>query len=256
MKLFRTTLAAAGLLALSAGAVEAANAYAYQTGVSNPWGQTTNNAAMDAAFGAGNWDLFQGFSISAFSGATRFVFLDGSDDSANQLNTFLTANIAAIEAFVSGGGSVFINAAPNEGGNIAAGFGGVVINYSASVSSAAKVDAAGVAAGLTDGGITDTYTGTLFSHAAISGPVSSLIFGQSGIILGGLDFGSGYALFGGQTTTNFHSPSADAFQLRVNQLLFAASQADGDVAVPAPGALALLGFGLLGLLLVRRLPAA
>ena len=47
---------------------------------------------------------------------------------ANALNTFLTANLSAMQSWVSNGGSLFINAAPNEGGNINFGF-GVTLNW-------------------------------------------------------------------------------------------------------------------------------
>lgn len=251
MKKLYAALAFSGLVAISGGA-QAVAIHAYQTGTGNPWSQTTNNAAMDFAFGAGNWDFYQGFSMTAFGGATRFVFLDGSGNQANQLNTFLTANIAAIEAFVFAGGSVFINAAPNQGANIAAGFGGVVINYPRAFSGTATVNTAGVAAGLTAGPITTSYTGTWFSHATITGPVTSLIDGTAGVILGERDWGTGFAMFGGQTTTNWHAPNPDAFQLRVNQLRYAAQQAGTGTPVPEPATVALLGLGLVGLAAMRR----
>lgn len=256
-------LAGTAAAALALSPLDAAAApYAYMTGLGNPWGNTTNNAAMDAAFGAGNWDLYQGFTTTPFTnGTTAFVFVDGSDFGTLQFASFLAANGTVIENFVSGGGHVFLNAAPNIGGS----FGmilGVTLNYGGSTfSSTAAVTPAGIAAGLLTGGLTPTYGGIAFSHATVSGPLTDLITGDAGTILGVMSYGSGLAMFGGQTTVNFHYPQPDATQLRVNQLLYAANGAvlpDGGngngngTPVPEPAALGLLGSGLLGLALLRR----
>jgi len=238
---------ALAVVAISLSATAAmAGSVVYQTGTSNPWGNTTNDTAMNSAFGAGAWTKYNGFDLSAFTGAS-FVFLDGSDSNSLQLQSFLSANQAAVEGFVSGGGHIFINDAPNIGTGFNLGFGGVTLNYPG-FSAGATVNANGVAAGLSDGGITGTYTGTWFSHASISGPVTSLIDGSSGVILGVEDFGLGLAVFGGQTTTNFHSASGQS--LLVNELLYAANGA--TTAVPEPASVFLMGAGLLALGLRAR----
>ncbi|MEP6502662.1 MAG: PEP-CTERM sorting domain-containing protein [Betaproteobacteria bacterium] len=238
---------AIAVVAISLSATAAmAGSIVYQTGTNQPWGNTSNDTAMDSAFGAGAWTKYSGFDLSAFTGAS-FVFLDGSDSNSVQLQSFLSANQAAVESFVSNGGHIFINDAPNVGTGFNLGFGGVTLNYTG-YSSTATVNANGIAAGLTDGGITTTYTGNFFSHASISGPVTSLIDGESGVILGVEDFGLGLAVFGGQTTTNFHSTSGNV--LLVNELLYAANGA--TTAVPEPASIFLMGAGLLALGLRAR----
>lgn len=237
----------AAVLACSA-AMGAHASISYQTGSNDPWFNTTNDAAMDSAFGSGNWNKSNGFSLDAFTGAS-FVFLDGSDTSATALSNFLSSNTLAIESFVSNGGRLFINAAPNEG-NTTIDFGfGVTLTYNNTFSTTATVNANGVAAGLTTGGLPTEYTGNYFAHSTVSGPLLSLVDGQFGSVFGTKSHGSGLVAFGGQTTTNWHSPNSEAQQLLVNELKYTATGA-----VPEPQSLALMlaGFGIVGGVALRR----
>ena len=68
-----------------------------------PWGQSTNEAAMNGVFGIGNWqDLrFETANpATLFTTSTTFIFMEGSDNNALELKTFLTANQTAIENWV------------------------------------------------------------------------------------------------------------------------------------------------------------
>ena len=102
---------------------------AYVRGVSQPWGVVTNEAAMDLAFGPGNW---LSTTMVADAGAVfnpangyRTIFLEGSDFDALELAAYLNAHRAAIEAWVAAGGRLLLNSAPNEGLDINFGFGGI-----------------------------------------------------------------------------------------------------------------------------------
>ena len=116
---------AAGLVLASS----LANGAAYIRGATAPWGVSTNEAAMDQIFGAGSWDdLRMADGAAPFtSGGHEFIFLEGGDDTAIELANYLDAHRAAIENFVANGGALLLNSAPNEGGDIDFGFGGVTL---------------------------------------------------------------------------------------------------------------------------------
>lgn len=180
---------------------------------------------MEAAFGPGNWhDLRMSAGATPFLADSHynFIFLEGGDSTANELNAFLAANRAAVEAFVNRGGKLLLNSAPNEGGDIDFGFGGVTLSnnsYSPDVS----------AADITHpvfAGLPTSFSGTYFGHAIV-GPTSSIIVAPVGTVLGEKRSGNGCVLFGGMTTTNFHSPQPAAFNLRVSILNYTANGCPG-----------------------------
>lgn len=251
-----TSMIAVAIASMCVSASAMAGTIAYSTGGYNPWYNTTNDTAMNTTFGAGKWVKSNGFSTNVFANAD-FVFLDGSDGNANEFNSFLSANRTAIATYVDNGGRLFLNAAPNQGGSIDLGF-GVTLQYPG-FSGQVNVTAAGVAAGLTTGGIASSYQGGSFGHATVSGGgISDLIESQQGgIVFGAMQYGKGFVAFGGQTTTNFHSPNNDAQRLLVNELQYVASaETQGSADVPEPASLALLGLGALAIVAARRKSAA
>ncbi|MDZ4370573.1 MAG: PEPxxWA-CTERM sorting domain-containing protein [Phenylobacterium sp.] len=248
-KLLATTLTVAALAAAgSAGAVD----YAYMTGDDNPWGEVTNDQAMDSAFGSGSWDKFQGFDANVFNTGYAFVFLDGGDANGLELGAFLGSNLSTLESFVTAGGRVFVNAARNDDySEILTGFGTSLTG--SLFSNTASLTADGLLAGLDAGGAGSDWTGSSFSHDAVSGLDVCYVTGEFGCVFGATTDG---LFVGGQTTTNFHDPDSAAFQLRVNQLQYAATGAVnvGVGAIPEPSTWALMigGFGLAGAALRRR----
>lgn len=231
----------AGLLLASLA--QAAN-FVYQTGSYDLTGTSSNEMAMNNAFGWGKWSKNKGFDISQFDGA-RFVYLDGSEYNAEELGNFLATNQAAVESFVSNGGRLFINAAPSFGDSFSMNF-GVTLNFPAYSFDNITVTSSGIAAGLTEGGISTVYKGSAFAHAIVSGGgISDLVHSEYGTLFGGKFYGDGYVAFGSQTPDLFHTPTADAAALRVNELKFIA-------AVPEPETYAMLGAGLAVLAFVAR----
>lgn len=243
----KTLIATAVFLLTSAAAN--AGTIVYGTGSDNPWSNLTNDAAMNSAFGESNWLKSYGFSTSLFNDA-EFVFLDGSDGNADAFSSFLAGNLSFVQNYVANGGHLFLNAAPNVGSSFDMGF-GVRLNYGNYAADTVYVTGAGVAAGLTADGLATTYHGNSFSHASVSGAISDLINdGKGNTVFGAMQYGKGFVAFGGQTTTNFHSPSPDGAALLVNQLQFVAGPQSNDV--PEPASLALIGMGLLAAAAARR----
>ncbi|WP_210397337.1 PEP-CTERM sorting domain-containing protein [Motiliproteus sediminis] len=220
--------------------------------VAAPWGQSTNEAAMDSVFGAGSWNDFRYETVDTgalFSG-TDFIFMEGGDGTANEMEAFITANSASIGSFLNAGGSIFFNAAPNEGNGMNL-LPGVDLVYGPGPFCGSDCNATGPHDIFTDLGFGlpgTSFGGTSFSHAIITGAVSSLIEDLSGnTLLGELAVGNGLALFGGMTTTNFHSPQPGAAILRQNILAYAANAVvTAEVPAPATLALALLGLAAVG----------
>ena len=194
-----------------------------------PWGQVSNEAAMARVFGTNNWRDLRYETVNAaslFSAFTRFVFLEGSDDNASELATFLSANLTNIRTWVSNGGSLFVNSAPNEGNGMNMGF-DVVLTYpsQSGMGMAADLDHPIFGGPFTPVG--QSWTGNYFGHSTVSGPgLERVITNSSGaVLLGEKVAGRGRVLFGGMTTDNFHSPQPQSANLRANILAYLQSSA-------------------------------
>jgi len=201
------------------------SAYVRST-IGEPWGSTANDTAMNRVFGSNVWQDLRYETVNPavlFSPSMHFIFLEGSDYNANALDAFLAANRSTMQSWVSNGGSLFINAAPNEGGNINFGF-GVTLNYGPLFSSSGT--AVAPVNPIFNGPFTPVgtyWTGNSFSHATVSGAglVPLIINTNNGsIILGEMPAGLGHVLFGGMTVDSFHSPQPQASNLCANILAY------------------------------------
>lgn len=208
------------------------NYYIYSNayGGFEPWYTTTNSDAMNTVFGVGGWfqDYFETCDPALiFSSNTNFVFLEGSDGFADELESFLITNISLIEDWVDGGGRLLLNAAPNEGDGMDFGFGGVTLTYWGGSS---NVHAADATHPIFTGPYTPTgtsWTGSSFSHASVSGPdITTLIvddFSPTTVPLAEGRYGTdGIVMFGGMTTANFHYPTFEATNLFQNIIYYLA----------------------------------
>jgi len=202
--------------------------YSNSTG-GEPWFSISNTTAMNTVFGVEGVDwtrsYFETVDVAGtFSPDNCFVFLEGSDSHAAELETFLNANLETIEGWVASGGKLLLNAAPNEGDGMNFGFGATSLVYAYYTNSATAVDAGHPIFNepFTPAG-TD-YTGSSFGHARITGTgLSSVmvdLFAPDNVVLTEKSWGAGHVMFGGMTTNNYHSPLENAANLRANILAY------------------------------------
>lgn len=249
-------ISAATVLAVSAGAAQATPYYLTST-VGQPWNSSSNIDAMNDVFGAGAWTQgeFETVDVTAMLGAAEFIYLDGSDGGADELEAFLTSNSAVLTSYVSAGGSVFINSAPNEGDGMA-----FLLGASLDATGNCRSDCDIVDPGhaIATGPFTPTatsFSGTSFSHGFVTGADTALIVDDTtgDVLLGETAWGDGLALFGSMTTVNWHDPADESASLLRNILVYGANAGSivslegGESVVPVPAALPLLGTALLAL---------
>jgi hypothetical protein len=205
---------------------------AYVRGQSAPWGVNTNEQAMDLAFGAGEWDDLRMESVDPeelFSNAYDFIYLEGGQYTALELAAFLEANIELAEDWVDAGGALFLNAAPTEGDDIDFGFGGVTLVYlDTAVNPGRATDAEHPIWNGPALPTVLTYNGNFLGHASVTiegpGLVSLMEDNTDATILAELPWGDGNVIFGGLTTTNWWTPSAEALNVRANILSYLANE--------------------------------
>jgi uncharacterized repeat protein (TIGR01451 family) len=192
-----------------------------------PWGSTANETAMNRVFGTNSWQDLRYETVNPaglFTPATRFIFMEGSDADALELQAFLTANISTIQNWVSAGGRLFLNAAPNEGTGMSFGF-GVTLLYPEYTPIGTAADPLHL---IFQGPFTPigvSWSGNSFGHGTVSGTgLTALITNNATghIVLGQKLYGSGLVLFGGMTTDNYHSPQPQGSNLRANILDYTA----------------------------------
>jgi hypothetical protein len=188
-----------------------------------PWGSTSNEEAMDLEFGAGAWsDLrYETADVDTLlSSQFSFIYMEGGDSNANELEAFVSANIVEIEQWVDAGGTLFLNAAPNEGGSQSWGFGGVTLHYTDFPSDPGHAVDPGHP--IWNGPFLPTsltFTGNYYAHASVSGPglVPHILDADGGNPnLAELQWGVGRVMFGGLTTSNFWTPTEESLNLRAN----------------------------------------
>jgi len=205
-----------------------------------PWYTVSNDAHMNDVFGAGEWttDFYETVDPAAlFSGDNCFIFMEGSDSHADELELFLNTNITLIENWVASGGHLLLNAGPNEGDGMNFGFGGTHLNYAWYSGNVAASDPAHP---IWSGPFTPTVTsmtGGSYGHATISGDDLTNIlydlFNPDKIIAAEKSWGAGTVIFGGMTVTDYHGPLTEAGNFRKNVIsyLAACTISDNDVGV-------------------------
>jgi hypothetical protein len=203
---------------------EAQVKYYLHAQVGQPWGSTSNLTCMNSAFGVGAWTQAQYETVNVnalFQPSVCFIFMEGSDNNAVPLNNFLSANGVAMQNWVANGGKLYLNAAPNSGGNINIGFGGVILNYpSYTNTTTAYPGMAGMpqfSGPATPAGT--NYSGNWYAHAYVSGGITvPVMTGTAGPTLVDKFWGLGRVMIGGASTTNWHTPAPNGTNVRTNLL--------------------------------------
>jgi len=197
--------------------------YSNVYGGAEPWYVTSNSTAMDAVFGAGGWNLEYVETLDVldvFGENTCFVYLEGSDAQATELENFLNSNGSWVENWVASGGNLLLNSAPNEGDGMDFGFGGVELNYAWYSSNVTAYDATHPIFNGPYTPIVTDYYGTSFGHATVSGgdiqPIIIDSFDPTRYVLAEKEWGSGHVLLGGMTPPYFHTPATEAQNLLQN----------------------------------------
>lgn len=188
--------------------------------------------SMNEVFGQGNWDDLTYENLNpevVFSEAYCIIYMEGSDLDAIELGTFLDNNRALIEDWVLNGGRLFINAAPNEGGNINYGFGGVILNYNPPQSYAFDAFAVDPNHPIIQGPSQPVGTSWVPGYVQLGlGLVLTCPPGMNALIQDsrGRDilvekaYGEGHVLFGGMVPSNGYFPRPQGQNLKWNILSY------------------------------------
>lgn len=236
----RDRILLSALVVLGVGAAASAQSVAYITGNAEPWNQMGNVNALNDVYGIGNWDRTT-FAVPADTFSHDVVIMSGGDGATGEFETFINANRASMESFVSNGGVLVVGAA-RWGGTDGFDLGfGLSLNFGGD-STGTAVD---VNHPVYDGpfGMTGAnFAGNSLAHDTVSGAgLELLMMGDqtNGGILGEMSFGSGHVIAHGLTLAFFGenvgwSDNTDEF---IRNLYSYAGT------VPAPGALSLIALG-------------
>jgi hypothetical protein len=204
-----------------------------------PWASPVNEAILTEVFGT-NWEDLRYETVTnigaLFSTAKRFIFMEGGDIDANEMGLFLSNNLVIISNWVSAGGSLLVNTAPNEGGNINFGF-GALLTYPDSCSTAQAVFPAHPIFNGPYVPVGTNFTGSAFGHATVSGPgltplITDAFTGH--FELAERTYGAGHLMFGGMTLPIFHLPQPQGSNLLANILVYGAGAGGAATNLP-PG---------------------
>jgi hypothetical protein len=255
--------AAAALCLGGVGQLQAGSLVGYGTGP-NPWSSTNNQAAMNTVFGNGNWNQFDfstapgaaALDAALTSGNYRMIFLDGGDGATDNFDNFVNTYRGDLQSFVSGGGSLILNAArwPDSdplSQSLNLGFGVTLNNndYAHASATGTAVDPSNALFQNNGFGSPGTsWTGNDFSHDYLTGNVGTVLItgGDGSTVLSEENYGNGFVMFGGITDPGFQGPGNAPYALRDNMLYVAGNFAP-PVSTPEPASLVSLGLGALGL---------
>lgn len=188
-----------------------------------PWGLDDYANAMDAVFGVGVWTAASVIdNVPAILADASFIYVEGSDNGAEDIKAWLTLYGDELTAWVSNGGTLFINIAPNEGGSFELPF-GTMLTYP----DFGTMGSAATGHPIFSGPFTPVateYTGDdFYAHATLSGSGNELMVNESGdSILVELTGTGGRVFYGTITAPTFHDPLPESQNLLQNIISYVA----------------------------------
>lgn len=188
-----------------------------------PYSHLNYTNELTTAFGSANlWHEMTYEGVDAqklFSDNYNYIYLEGSDHNADELETFFTTYQQLIENWVAAGNVLFLNAAPNEGDGLHVGFGGVQLVRGTYTNAQALNTSLPMFNGPRTP-IGTQFSGT-YSLAAVVCPeemdTTRILVTDNGTdLLVQANWGNGTVLFGGMNLTGFHQPSVEAYNFKIN----------------------------------------
>jgi hypothetical protein len=207
--------------------------YVYmRSDAAQPWGQATNEDAMDNVFTAANWATLYYEDVDPnvlLVSSTKFIFMEGGDSSYAAFAYFIQHYGTTLYTWIANGGRLVIMSAPNDplvGATLVLPD-NIVLNSDPFYGSASS---RGHSTEDTNpiyshpNSTSTTIDGDFVSHGyftSAQSTIHSLMKNEFGEIILGLDrIGSGLMVFGGLTTDNFQTPQPDALALLENILTY------------------------------------
>ncbi len=232
------------IVLLACAALPASGQYVYvRSNLGQPWGQSTNENAMDSVLGAGNWttQYYETVDVnSLLSSSNTFIFLEGGDSSYGEVqnlsdgiagsgfSNFVAANLTALSNWVSSGGRLLIMSAPNNPLNseVLTLPDNITLYADAYyVSAASSAYATQISSPIFSGPNSTAYyfTGDFFSHGYFTGSnlTAIMVSNLNEVVLGqDSSLGLGLMVLGGMTTDNFDLPQPASHALLENIIYY------------------------------------
>jgi hypothetical protein len=203
--------------------------------VAQPWGQATNEDAMDNVFTSGNWTTLYYEEVDPnvlLVSSTKFIFMEGGDSSYAAFEYFMEHYGTNLYTWLYNGGRLVIMSAPNDPilGSTLYLPDNIVLNSDAFYGSASSLAYATEYSNIVfnhPNSTAYTITGDFVSHGYFTkanNTIHSLMENEFGEIILGMDrIGGGLMFFGGLTTDNFQLPQPAAHSLLENILTYTSS---------------------------------
>ena len=200
-----------------------------------PWNHQNYIIELNSAFGDAWHELIyeEVDANKLFSDSYNYIYLEGTDNNANEMEDFLTANQQLMEDWVAAGNSLFLNAGPREGNGMSFGFGGVNLVTGSYEDAFARKPIFPIFTGPRLPILTE-LSDDPYSYGAVIIPeiipenmdTTRVLVSTNGTdLVVKANWGDGQVLFGGLNLTGYGAPSIAKTNVKVNMHLYLSSVA-------------------------------